>query len=313
VSSSQAGKHPKLEKMGSNLMKTVPVGVRAFLFGQMADSHPLQELWRSGSIDKGTGGDGKRVLGICSKRHRSVLIHDAEKDTQMRGIKFRSFQSALCVPVFDNHKSFIGAILLLSDQTDTFTNEHKFAVERSARDYGPTLTALGKVTEEAKSEEPTEAATLLLSPVALLSMVLAFVFLGIWSMAPPIKDDTPAPVQTSLPQSVSHQALDTADQFLASLQQEKYDQAWLLLGPELKSRWAPEDFKRELSSWVGLGDNKEILNARHISKVQRHNRSAQVLIFESTVAGDRERWNWELREENGDWGLTKMEGPIPGR
>ena len=301
-----------MDNMGSNLMSAVPDDARAFLFMQIADNTTLQEIWRSGNKDKGTGGDGKRVLGICSKRHRSVLIHDAEKDTQMRGIKFRSFLSALCVPIFDSHKSFIGAILLLSEQPETFTNEHKFAVERSARDYGPTLTAMRKVTDEVKEKESSQAATLLLSPVVLFSVFLAFLFLTIWSLGPPVREQTPAPVQTSLPQSISHEAFDLADAFLKNLQQEQFDQAWLSLSRELQSRWAPEDFKRQLASWVAEGDNKEILAARQISKVQRHNRTAQVFIYESSVTGDRERWSWEISEQDGTWSVTKIDGPVKG-
>ena len=138
-------------------MEGFPEGVKAFLFMVVSDSLPLQEMWRSGDMEKGTGGDGKRVLGICCKRQRSVLIHDAEKDTQMRGIKFRSFLSALSVPIFDQDKSLLGAFLMIAEKPEVFTNEHKFALERAARDYGPTLAGLRRVTqsEEEKDAEKT--------------------------------------------------------------------------------------------------------------------------------------------------------------
>ena len=63
--------HPKLEKMGTNLMEGFPEGVKAFLFMVVSDSLPLQEMWRSGDMEKGTGGDGKRVLGIWLCRRQS--------------------------------------------------------------------------------------------------------------------------------------------------------------------------------------------------------------------------------------------------
>jgi hypothetical protein len=300
-------KYPKLENMGSNLMETVPDGVRAFLFMQVSESLPLQEMWRSGGQDKGTGGDGKRVLGICTKRHRSVLIHDAAKDTQMRGIKFRSFLSALCVPVFDSHKSFIGAILLISDDSDVFANDHKFAVERSARDYGPTLVGMRKVTEQVKEEEPAQAA-LMLSPIALFTAAFAFMLLGIWLMAPPAKE--PPPTKKAAPKTMSHQTLDVADSFMTNLRSENYEQAWQLLHSSLRSKWAVQDFERAFSNWAEEGNNKEVLGQRAITKVQRHNRSAQVMLFESPVDGDKGRWKWELEADGADWGLSELRGPV---
>ena len=147
---------------------------------------------------------------------------------------------------------------------------------------------------------------------SLSCVFLAFLFLTIWSLGPPVREQTPAPVQTSLPQSISHEAFDLADAFLKNLQQEQFDQAWLSLSRELQSRWAPEDFKRQLASWVAEGDNKEILAARQISKVQRHNRTAQVFIYESSVTGDRERWSWEISEQDGTWSVTKIDGPVKG-
>ena len=136
-------------------------------------------------MEKGTGGDGKRVLGICCKRQRSVLIHDAEKDTQMRGIKFRSFLSALCVPIFDQDKSLLGAFLMIAEKPEVFTNEHKFALERAARDYGPTLAGMRRVTQtEEEKEETGERFKLLFSPVVLGFTACALMLLGIWLLPP---------------------------------------------------------------------------------------------------------------------------------
>lgn len=299
-----------MEKMGSNLMESLPNGVRAFLFIQVSDSLPLQELWRSGCADKGIGGDGKRVLGICSKRQRSVLVHDAEKDTQMRGIKFRSFQSALCVPILDSTRTFIGAILLLADKPETFTNEHKFAVERSARDYGPTLSGMRVVSSEAKEEEKKESVPFYASPLVMSVTAFALMLFVIWIFKPSFDSRDPLPVKTVPPPSLSHQAMDTADQFLKSLREGNYDGAWDLLSPDLKARWASADFARSLSNWAEAGANKEILEKRHISKLQRHSGSAQVLLLESSVSGDNGHWNWELRDDDGDWVVADISGPV---
>ena len=262
--------HPKLEKMGSNLMEGFPDGVKAFLFIVVSDSHPLQEMWRSGDMEKGSGGDGKRVLGICCKRQRSVLIHDAEKDTQMRGIKYRSFLSALCVPIFDQDKSLLGAILMIAEKAEVFTNEHKFALERAARDYGPTLAGMRRVTQsEEEKEESDERFKLLFSPVFLGFTACALMLLGIWLFSPPAKE-RPQATATSQPRELTHQVPDIAAQFLSNLQEGQFEQAWLMLSPALRSRWASTDFTRAWSNWVAEGDNNEILKQRQISKLQRH-------------------------------------------
>ena len=302
--------HPKLEKMGSNLMEAFPQGVKAFLFMMVSDSMPLQEMWRSGDMEKGTGGDGKRVLGICCKRQRSVLIHDAEKDTQMRGIKFRSFLSALCVPIFDQDKSLLGAILMISEKAEAFANEHKFALERASRDYGPTLAGMRRVTQsEEEKEDSSERFNLLLSPVVLGFTACALLLLGIWLFSPPPKEN-PQPTLTTQPREITHQVSVIADQFLKNLQEGQFEQAWLMLSPSLRSRWASTDFTRAWSNWAAEGENSEILKQRQISKLQRHNNQTQVTLLESPVSGDREHWNWELQEIDGEWGISKVSGPL---
>lgn len=308
--SNAPSKQPKLEKMGSNLMDELPDGAKAFLFMVVSENLPLQEMWRSGDMEKGIGGDGKRVLGICCKRQRSVLIHDAEKDTQMRGIKFRSFLSALCVPVFNSDKSLLGALLVIAEKAEVFANEHKFALERAARDYGPTLAGMRRVVENAEeSEEKPDRFKLLFSPVVIGSTACAAMLLGIWLFSPTPKDypDTNA---TSQPRAITHQVPDIAGQFLKNVQDGQYEQAWLMLSPRLRARWASTDFIRVWSTWVEESDHREILQQRVISKLQRHNKSTQVTLLESPVSGDRGHWNWELQESDGEWGISKIDGPI---
>ncbi|MFA5506776.1 MAG: hypothetical protein WC314_19250 [Vulcanimicrobiota bacterium] len=304
----ESEKDPKLERMGTKLIETLPGGVRAFLFLQIADN--LQELWRSGGLDKGTGGDGKRVLGICCKRQRSVLIHHAEKDTQMRGIKFRSFQSALCVPIFAHDKSLLGTILLIADEPESFTNEHKFSVERTARDYSAPLEAKRKVHEAPiKSGEADAPGPLLLSPAVIGSVALAVMLLGIWLFSPPNKD-THEPTQAAPIESPVIQARETAEQFLASLREERFEQAWMMLAPNLRSRWHDSDFTRTLQDWLAAADHQQVLAKRDIAKVQRQTTSAQVVFFESSVPGDGGHWVWDLAETDGEWKVTAIKGPV---
>jgi len=308
--SNAPSKQPKLEKMGSNLMDELPDGAKAFLFMVVSDSLPLQEMWRSGDMEKGTGGDGKRVLGICCKRQRSVLIHDAEKDTQMRGIKFRSFLSALCVPIFDQDKSLLGAFLMIAEKPEVFTNEHKFALERAARDYGPTLAGMRRVTQtEEEKEETGERFKLLFSPVVLGFTACALMLLGIWLLSPPAKE-APQTTATAQPREITHEVPDVAARFLTNLQEGQFEQAWLLLSPPLRKRWASADFMRAWANWVAEGENSEILKQRQISKLQRHNNQTQITLLESPVSGDREHWNWELQEIDGEWGISKVSGPV---
>ena len=304
---STGSKTSTFEKLGKELMEIMPDGTRAFLMLRYSENLPLKELWRSGPASRGIGGDGKRVLGLCFKRERAVLIHDAEKDTQMRGIRARSLSSALCVPIFDDEKSMLGALLLTSDQAGAFAQEHRIAAERSARDFGPVVASLGQLPQ-VKHEIDPRSFEFLFSRVALGILMVLGVGLAVWATAPSPKRPNPPP-SVVLPE-VASEPRERSNDFLEALRSADYESAWEFLDPDLRGRWSSADFTRAMSDWAQRGDNSEILKNRKISKEQRHNRTALVLFWESSVQGDRGHWSWELREKGREWSIVRMEGPV---
>lgn len=306
----ETGGHPKLEKMGSNLMEQVPEGVRAYLLMEISDSLPLQEVWRSGCQDKGTGGDGKRVISSCMKRERSVLIHDAEKDPQMRGIKFRSFTSALGVPLFDEKKNLVGALFLASDRVGAFTNEHKFSIERMGRDFATTLASMRKLTTDREAPEPDKRVGMF-SPAALVSAGFGLMLLLIWSVGPSEGHvEVKEPEQPTFTVTANNVALDVCGDFLKNLRNEQYDKAWELLDSSLQASWPVDRFTADFSSWTQAGDHKQILEQRYASRLQKEYSLAQVIIEPSPIEGDKDDWVWQLAPRGDSWAVVSMTGPV---
>ncbi len=304
------GGNPKLEKIGSNLMEQIPAGVRAFLFMEISDSLPLQEVWRSGCQEKGIGGDGKRVLGACMKREKSVLIQDSEKDPQMQGIKFRSFASALGVPIFDDQKSLVGALFLASDEVGAFNNEHKFAVELLGRDFGVTLSGMRTLDTEREAPEPEEQVGMF-SPAALVSAGFGLMLLLIWSIGPSEGSVTvKEPEKPTLAVSANNVALDVSNDFLNSLRNEQYEQAWQLLDSSVQSSWPVDKFTAEASSWCQSADHKQILEQRYANRLQKKFSLAQVVLEASSVEGDKDDWVWELAPRGDSWVIVSLSGPF---
>jgi hypothetical protein len=303
------GGYPKLENMGSDLMEQFPAGVRAYLFLEISDSLPLREVWRSGSPDKGIGGDGKRVLGACMKRERSVLIHDAESDPQMQGIRFRSFMSAIGVPIFDDMKSLVGALFFASDEVGTFNNEHKFAVERMGRDYVTILSALRKLSPDRQAPEPNKEVGLF-SPAALVSAGFGLMLLLIWLIGPSQGSVTLKEPEKPIFATAGNVALDVSNDFLNSLRKEQYDKAWQMLDSSVQSTWPVDKFTAEASSWYQSGDHKQILEQRFANRLQKKHSLAQVVLEASSVEGDREDWVWELAPRGDRWVIVSLSGPF---
>lgn len=295
----------RLEKLGAELIATVPDDVRAYVFLQATGKSPLQELWRHGSKDSGKGIDGERVIGACRKRQRTVLVYDAEKDSTMRGVSMRTMLSAVCTPILDETRTPIGLILVTSKRAETFNKDHKFAIERMARDYAAVLDAYRKVPTQEKVEPA--ALGFFYSPLTLIAAVSILLVLLGWSFAP--GDPEPAPDPTSVPNSTVGPS-EVAQDFLKSLQEDKYAEAWALFDSGLQQRWPSEEFDKAFSEWVGREQNREILLGRAPSRVQRQNEKARVLLFESSVEGDGGRWSWDLTRRDGEWRISVLDGPI---
>ena len=291
--------------MGKVVLKGLPEEVCGFMFAHYSEKMPLSEVWRSDSSDTGTGGDAKRILGSCCKRLRSILVHDAEKDPQMRGIKVRSFQSALCVPVLDDQQQLQGVLFFASGKPGVFTKEHRYAVERAARDLAVPLSGMRKAPET-EADATEEITPVFASPSILVAIGLAVVLFMVWAAAPDYKTkERPRPMVTN---SLNSQVRDAAESFLTSLRTERYDNAWLLMDRQLQRQWSAQDFGSAMRAWTEEGENKGALQNCQIVKLQRHNQVAQV--FLSGPTGDRGYWVWEFEKRSSDWVLVSLDGPL---
>lgn len=304
---SQAQIDRALDKLAAPLLESVPERVGGFVYLRYSERLPLKELWRGGVEGVGTGGDGKRLLAMCEKRQRTVVVHDADKDTQMRGAKVRTFLSALAAPILDENRYLLGVVLMASETVGAFEKEHRYAVERAARDFVPLLAALKSSPAETKGDGSDKATPSSLG-VYLYPLGLALLLLVLFAFSPTYRNDPP-PVTVVQP-VLNEDAKNVAMEFLESLRTEKYEQAWGKLDRGLRAKWSSQDFAARVNEWKDLGDNRTILSERTISRVQRHNRSAQIVLLESSVAGDRGQWTWEMEKVGGDWTMARLEGPV---
>lgn len=298
---------PQLKALGKEIQEALPDGVAAFLFVQYSESVPLAEIWRSDGAAAGLSGDSKRLLGVCAKRQRSVLVHDAEKDILMKGIKVRTFSSALCVPVLSEDKLFLGSLLALSEEAGAFLKEHRFVLERLSRELTPVLIGSRSLPDR-ETERGSSSFAFLFSRAALAVFGCALLFLGMWAMAPEPKKKEVRPVVPV--EAVDDRAMAACRDFLQKLRDADYDEAWNAFAPELKSRWSRADFADAFEEWAKAGKNQDILGGRKVSKMQTHLGTAQVSLLESPVEGDKGVWDWELVNMQGDWSITSMSGPI---
>lgn len=294
----------KFEALGSTLLDFAPEGAEAYVYAYFNENLPPRELWRSGKSEVGTGGDAKRVLGVCRHGKIAVVIDDAEKDDHMKGIKVRSFASAMAVPVFDSDETLAGMLLLASSDLSAFGKEHQDKMERAAQDFAEPIVAVRQIPgplDSSDSDEPGSSS----SPLVAVSLLLAMVVLGLWMLGP---SDPPASAKQAV--KVSTEVKGRAEMFLDKLRKEKPRDAWFILNDDLKSRWPKDDFVIQATRWSNRENNLEILNERRISQVQKKADRFQVVLFQSSHAGDSGPWHWEFKKEKNRWHISSMSGPL---
>lgn len=300
----------RLQRLGTDLLASLPDGIAMVVMYQDAASYSLQEAWRGGVDGLGSGEDAGALVSACLKRQRSVLVHHAEKGTQVRGVEERTFQSALCVPVLGSAGNVLGIIFLASAQPGTFNKEHRYSVERVARDFISPLAALSRSrSSRGREEVEPERKSLFGVSELLLTVAFALMFLTMSYFAP--SKETPQAVKPAVSPEERAQIEEVAGEFLERLQSRKYGDAWMLFDSSLKERWSPDSFFPDLREWREDGDNAKILKGRRVSRVTFDEKGAKVVLLESSVPGDRGHWTWELKKVGEEWYLVGLDGPVP--
>jgi GAF domain len=295
---------PKLKSMEARILDLLPESSQAELFLCVSEKAPLKLIWASHGREAHEANDQVRLRNTCRKRQRTVLVHDAEKDSLLRNIEKRTLRSALCVPVLDESKQLIGLLCLFSDKVEAFTNQDKFAWKREARNCAPLLQSKFRLEEKVRTEKKSPYAYLY-SPLTLITAAILGLGLFFWTLAP--ADKAPQPDPTAIPNS-TYGPRSVGQTFMDHLQKEELTQAWQLLDPTLQNRWSEVDFVSQFESWSKADNHKAILEQRSISQLQRSDDRAKAIFYATEVEGDDGRWNWEFRESNGSWKLVWMEG-----
>lgn len=295
---------PKIKTLGKRLLSAAPSGAEAYVHLFVLKDSSSQEVWRSGAS---VGPEGKRLLEICTKRRRSVLIHDGTKDNLLRGLESTGLRSALAVPVLKPDRSLLGTVLLASPQVGAFTKEHRFSVERLAREFITPLAGI-QHAPATKQESELEESDYYRSPIVITIFLIAVFLLVLWIVAPPkskIRTEDSVPVVV-----VQNEAKDAADLILKGFKEANYEDTWYKFHDKLKSKWAPGRFSSQAQNWANSENNQEFLAKQTIVRVNRQRRKAKVYFSQSGTLDDIGPWVWELEREKTRWSLIRMDGPL---
>ena len=296
----------ELNRLGKKLVERFSDSTVVRIFSRPTNTMPMREVWSSEPGEAVLGHDGERILGNCEKRLRSVLVHDATKDTALRGVAKHHFKSCLCVPVIDDSKYLAGLIYLTSDSVGAFTTQDRFGVEHMARSAASGLSSIQRVSEV----KPTEGETsyeFLYSPATLFGSLAFVLLLLFWAIGPFDTGVATAP-NSSVSREMGFGPKQVAAEFAQHLRVGEFAQAWGLLDPELQERWPQSEFQSRLKEWSGSERNQKILLERKLAGLRFGESQAVAIFYGSSAEGDSGEWSWTLRELDGDWRIVGIGG-----
>jgi GAF domain len=299
----------RLNTLGFKLAEMFPAPAVCRIYARATITSPLKEVWNSGPDEEFVGMDGERILGTCEKRRLTILVRDASTDPHLRGVARRKFKSCLCVPVFDDSKHLIGLIYLSSTSAETFTTHSQITIEKMATEFTPVLASLNPTALPKKVEKTGKGSFEFLYSPTTIVLGLALVLVGSLMLLAPTPAGIPEPGSGSQDGKVSvFGPREVTQTFAQHLRVGEYAQAWELFDPVLQERWPQEDFQSQLKEWSQSEEHQRILLERKLSGLKRLEKRATAVFYGSSVEGDSEPWNWELREFDDRWGIIWMQG-----
>lgn len=304
---SKSSENPKIELLAQQLQEVAPQAAQIRVFFLQSNATSPREIWASPPNTGPSKVAEQRVIGLCKKRGRSVLIFNTRTEDTLRNAPLDNFGSGLCVPIFDESKVPTGFFLLSSPNTDAFVSRHRFAIEQIAQRVAPQFHDI-QVLPEFASEKTRHSNTGL--PIFKLGFALLGLILlgGLGLFFLPNSSTTTSPERTSSDSSTRYQPKELASQFGRHLKVGEFAQAWKLLDPRLQELWALEDFRFQMQGWSKSEENQSILLQRKLSGVRSKKDTAIITFFPSSVPGDSGTWTWTLERVEDHWRISKLEG-----
>lgn len=270
-------------------------------------------VWQSATPDVGRQAV-EALSTACRERQRTVLVQQGHTSSLFRGLDHHGIESAVCAPVFDRFKCLVGLVLAYSNKVGQLGTSHRYLLERGARDLSGQMSSVTNQSQEGEDKSEPSPCQFLYSPTTLVVAACLLAFLVLWGFRPA---PASAPRASSTPAGSRDSARAAAQDFLALLQDKKFEEAWAGLAPELRAQWLSDDFIRQHQHWLSQNEkNPEILAGRGISRLTSQGDRTEVLLFESAVPGDSGRWSWSLRKMgDGHWRIVSISGPLspPGQ
>lgn len=297
----------KFERAGSELVKKLPAGTTVELCLFEADG-ACNTLWQSATPDVGRQAL-EALCKACRERQRTVLVQQGHTSSLFRGVDHHGIESAVCAPVFDRFQCLIGLVLAHSNKVGQLSTSHRYVLERGARDLAGLMATLNNQAPEGDGKSEPSPYQFLYSPTTLIASACLLGFLVLWGFRPA---PASSPRASASPITSRTSARAAAEDFLALLQEKKFEEAWASLAPELRAQWVSDDFIRQHQRWLSQNEkNPEILAGRGVSRMTSRGDMTEVLLFESAVPGDSGRWSWSLRKmSDGRWRIVSISGPL---
>lgn len=296
----------EIKAISAKLLSRFPDGQIARIFLRATYTSSMRQVWASEGAPEVVGMDGERIIGTVEKRQRSVLVYDAAKDSLLRGVEVRRFQSCLCVPVFDEYKFLVGLLFVASERASAFSADDRLEVERLARESSK----LSPTEPGQKPPPPADASggtfELLMSTPVKLGAILLLIFLTLAAIGPAKIADAPPP-QT---ERVELTPAETVAKFAQHLRVGEFAVAWQMMHPSLQERASQNAFVSEFQNWSSEPRNQRSLLSRRMPVVKVEGERATATFHKPEGAQGESDWIWELSRDKLGWSITSLKGPI---
>ncbi len=278
----------EIKVLSSKLTSRFPEGQTMRVFLRATPTSPLRQVWSAEGTPEVVGMDGERIIGTVEKRQRSVIIYDASKDSLLKGVEVRRFQSCLCAPIFDEYKFLTGLLFLASERVSAFSADDRLELERLARDCSKWSFSEPGQKNPPAPQPSGSTLELLFSPPVKLASVIIFIFLILAAVGPAKIADAP-PVEVG---QVELSPADAVTKFAQHLRVGEFAAAWLMTHPSFQNSTSQIAFVTEFQHWSSELKNQHSLLARKLPVVRVDGERAVATFHKPEDAQDESDWVW---------------------
>lgn len=231
----------------------------------------------------------------------SLLVMDATKDHRFREVPDQ-IRSVICVPVLSG-ETVVGLLYGENSQAGRFSHKAHDDTAKYGKSLGERLPGVLQVEKTSPSDSrPAQGGPGYLLLTAGL-LVLALVWPVVGSRVAP--EETPTRPIAKKSAALPPDPTITARSFLILVQNDRFEQAYQLLTPDLRASLPVEAFSQRARSWLQDERNQHDIAYRNAALSRRKPESAILRIESRTDGRD---WTWDLVLLENEWYIEKLRG-----